>query len=98
MKKHLEQQIAELFTELSVVAGPDRFVDLVRLLDQIGAQRLVRLGRVPLATLAQVAHQGERLFETSHGNREQGTGNREQGTGNREQGTGKVAPPSNYFA
>ena len=49
VKEHLEQQVAELLAQQRVVAGADRVVHLVRFLDQIWAQRLVRLRRIPLA-------------------------------------------------
>ena len=42
----------------------DRVVDLVRLLDLIGAERLVRLRPVPLAAAPQVSHQLERIFKS----------------------------------
>ena len=63
VEEHLQQQVAELLAQLRVVAGADRVVDLVGFLDQIGAQRLVRLRRVPLAARAQIAHQRERIFK-----------------------------------
>ena len=63
MKENLQQQVAELFTESRVVAGEQRFVDLVSFLDQVGTQRLVRLRRIPLAAAPQVAHQRERIFK-----------------------------------
>ena len=63
VEEHLEQQVAELFAQLRVVAGANRVVDLVRFLDQIRTQRLVRLRRVPVAARAQIAHQRERIFK-----------------------------------
>ena len=61
VKEHLEQQVAELLAQQAVVARANRVVHFVRFLEQIGAQRLVRLRRVPLAATAQILHQLERL-------------------------------------
>ena len=44
-----------------------RVVDLVRLLDQVGAQRVVRLRPIPLASTPEVAHQRERIFKCGLG-------------------------------
>src|SRR5207247_7151774 len=63
MKQDLQQQVAELFAQLGVVAGANGVVDLVRLLDEVGAQRFVRLRGVPLAARAEVAHERERVVE-----------------------------------
>ena len=45
----LEQQVAEFLAQVGVVAGVDRRDDFVRLLQQPGAQRGVRLLAVPRA-------------------------------------------------
>ena len=63
MKQHLEEHITELFLHLPIVAVADRLVQLVRLLDEIGAKRVVRLRGIPLAARAQVAHESERIFK-----------------------------------
>ena len=49
MKQHLQEHVTELFPHLPVVAVANRLVQLVRLLDEIGAKRVVGLGRIPLA-------------------------------------------------
>jgi len=56
MEQYLEQHVAQLLAHLGVVAVTNRVVELVRLLDQIGAQRIVGLVRVPLAPRPQIAH------------------------------------------
>src|SRR5882762_10768834 len=61
VEEHLEQQVAQLLAEEWVVSGANRVIYLIRFLDQIWAQRLVRLRRIPLAALAQVPHQLEAL-------------------------------------
>ena len=63
MKQDLQQKVAELLAKFGVVAAANGVVDLVRFLDQIGAKRLVRLRRVPVAAGAKVAHQRQRIFK-----------------------------------
>ena len=62
VKENLQQQIAELFTQSRVVLGEQRLVHLVCLFDEVRAERLVGLRRIPIAALSQVAHQRERIF------------------------------------
>ncbi len=47
VERDLEQQIAELVTDRVGVLGVDRLEELVRLLEQMASERLVRLLRVP---------------------------------------------------
>ena len=61
VEQHLEQQVAELRAERSVVGSSNGVVHLVRFLDQVRPQRLVRLRRVPLAALPQILHQFQRF-------------------------------------
>ena len=63
MKQHLKEQVAQLLAHQLVVSESDRVVELVRLLDEIGAQRLVILLRIPFAAGAQVPHQGKGVVE-----------------------------------
>src|SRR5947209_3078220 len=75
--RDLEQHIAELLTHLGVVARVDRFEQLVRLLEEVWAQRLVRLLAVPWAAArrTQAVHHledrgdavGKRLCPVGHG-------------------------------
>ena len=64
MKENLEKHITQLLAHLTHVAGAERIVELVRLLYQVWSQRLVRLSAIPLAALAQVAHELQRIFES----------------------------------
>lgn len=63
VKQDLEEQVPELFAQTYVVTRLERVVDLVGFLDQVGAQRLMVLRRIPLAALSQVAHQRQRIFK-----------------------------------
>ncbi len=63
MEEHLEEDVAQLLANRVRVAGSQRIVELVRLLDEIGAQRVVRLLAIPLAARAQIAHERERIFK-----------------------------------
>ena len=56
VEQHLEQHVAQLLAHLGVVAVADRLVELVRLLDQVGAERIVSLIGVPLAPRPQISH------------------------------------------
>src|SRR3954470_11284312 len=56
MEHDLEQQVAELLAQVVAVAALDRLDRLVRLLDQIADERLVRLLSVPRALAAQPVH------------------------------------------
>src|SRR2546426_235082 len=51
MHRHLEQEVAQLFLYLAVVPGIDRAKELIGLLEQVGAQRFMRLLAVPGTTV-----------------------------------------------
>ena len=63
VEEDLEQYVAELLERVSIVAGADRILELVRFLDEIRAQGVVTLCRIPLASRAKITHQGERIFK-----------------------------------
>ena len=67
VEEHLQQHVAELGFHRVVVAAPKGVVELVRLLVQVGAERLVRLRLVPRVARAQVAHDGEGVVEGALG-------------------------------
>src|SRR5258706_1916903 len=50
MHRHLQEKVAQLFLDLGVVTRVDRLEQLVRLLKQIGTQRLVGLLAIPWTT------------------------------------------------
>ena len=55
----VQEQIAEFSRQVAVVSGPDRVRDFVRLLEEIRAERLRRLLRVPRTADAQEADERE---------------------------------------
>ena len=61
VEEDLEEEIAQLVAQRRIVALTDRVVDFVRLLDQIRAERAVRLHPVPFAACPQIPHQGQRV-------------------------------------
>ncbi len=64
VKQNLEQYVAELFAHQRIVGELNRLVQFVCFLDQIRAQRLVGLRRIPVASLAQIAHEFECIVES----------------------------------
>lgn len=63
VEQYLEQDVTEFLPRQAVIALAKRVVELVRFLDQVGAEGLVRLGSIPLAASPQIAHQRERIFK-----------------------------------
>src|SRR5712691_6040181 len=63
--RDLEQEVAQLFLDLGVVARVDRLEELVGLLEQVGSQRLVRLHPVP-RTAPWRAQPGHDLEDRGH--------------------------------
>jgi hypothetical protein len=61
VKEHLEQYVAELLAHRIRTAGAQSVVQLEGFFDEIWAQRRMRLSGVPLASLPQVAHDGQRI-------------------------------------
>ena len=59
MKEHLKQQVSKLLSHELVILETNGVVELVRLFNQVGTQRLVRLRGVPFAPHAEIAHQRE---------------------------------------
>ena len=54
VEEDLQEQVAEFFAQHAVVAGANGVIDLIRFLDQIWAQRLVSLRRIPLAAQTKI--------------------------------------------
>jgi hypothetical protein len=63
VKEDLEQQVAQLFPQPGIVAREERVIHFVCFLDEVRAQRLMRLGGVPLTAPPQIAHEDEGFFE-----------------------------------
>ena len=63
MKEHLQENVAQFFAHLSLIAVAKRIVQLVRFFDEVRAERVVGLGRIPLAASSQVTHERERIFK-----------------------------------
>jgi len=63
LKREVQQQVAQLVTQLGGLAVLERLIELQRFFDQVGAQRVARLGMVPGTTRAQIADQRERAGE-----------------------------------
>src|SRR5688572_26185867 len=63
VEENLEQYVAELLEGVRVIASPDGIIQLVGFLHEIGAEGVVALGRIPLAPLAKVPHESERIFK-----------------------------------
>ena len=63
VKEDLEQDVTELLAHLLVIAFANGLVELVGFLDQVGAEGVVRLGRIPLAARSEVTHESERIFK-----------------------------------
>ena len=61
MKKHLQQHISEFLAQLIGVAAVHRVEQLVGFLQQVAAQRVVRLLAFPRARGAQLVHHGDRV-------------------------------------
>jgi hypothetical protein len=67
VKKHLQQDVAQLFPDQGIRVESERLIQLGSFLDQVRSQGIVRLGSVPLAAGAQIAHERERIFKCSLG-------------------------------
>src|SRR6185312_6431145 len=65
MEEHLQQDVAELLAHEWVVLRLDSLIQLVRFLDQIWSKSLMRLCRIPVAALAQIAHQLQRVIQSN---------------------------------
>ena len=63
MKEHLKQQVSKLLSHELVILETNGVVELVRLFNQVGTQRLVRLRGVPFAPRAEIAHQRQSVVE-----------------------------------
>src|SRR5687768_1673971 len=75
VEEYLKEDVSELLPNLRVGARPQRVVELVRLLEQIGTQRCMCLRGIPIAPRSQIAHDGERIFKRRlvlHGSSEAG--------------------------
>jgi hypothetical protein len=55
----MQQQVAQLVAHRFGIVGLDGVIELVRFLDQVGTERLRRLGAVPGTPLPQLAHESE---------------------------------------
>ena len=69
VEDHLEQDVAELLAKVAPVADLDRLDQLVRLLDQVADERLVRLLRVPRTATgrAQTVHHRDEVEQMRAG-------------------------------
>ena len=63
VKQNLQENITKLFSHKRAIAVTNCFVELERFFNQVGAQRLVRLGCVPIASLAKVTHQRDGVVQ-----------------------------------
>src|SRR2546422_9927608 len=59
LKREVQQQVAQLVAQLGGLAVRERLIELQRFFDQVGAQRLARLGVVPGTTRAEIADERE---------------------------------------
>src|SRR3989441_10386611 len=69
LEREVQQEIAQLIAQLGGLAVLERLIELERFFDQVGAQRLARLGVVPGTTRAQIADQRERAGDGGVGGR-----------------------------
>ena len=60
LKREMQQDVAELVTELAGIRVANRLVQLEDFFHQVGTQRLAGLSAVPRTTRAQVSHECER--------------------------------------
>jgi hypothetical protein len=67
VKENLKKEIAEFFSELSIVSGVESVEDLVGFLDEIGPKGGVGLFAVPGASTggAKTSHDGDEFFEVA---------------------------------
>jgi hypothetical protein len=64
VKKNLQQEVAKFLLEVLILALLNGAVQLIRLLYQVGAQRIVGLLGIPLTTSAQVAHHFQYIWQS----------------------------------
>lgn len=63
VEQDLEEDVAKLFPHSFIRARSDRLVEFVCFLDEIRAERVVCLRRIPVATQAEITHECERIVE-----------------------------------
>lgn len=63
VKQDLEEQVAELLAHMLVHTRSDSLIELVCFLDQVGPERVMCLGGVPVAPLPEITHESERIVE-----------------------------------
>jgi hypothetical protein len=67
VEEDLEEDVAELFAHERIIRVADCVVEFVGFLDEIRAQRFMRLGGVPIAPFAQIVHQLECFVQRGFG-------------------------------
>ena len=60
MEQHLHEHVAQLFLQVRRITGVDGLADLIRLLQEVAADALVRLHLIPRAAIRRAQERDER--------------------------------------